>query len=497
MAGIPTTASELDAREGITRVPGSLTLAVGLCLYAFLLLAGNRLLNDPDSYWHLVVGRWIAEHRAFPVADPFSFTTNGAHWIAKEWLSQILYSGAFAIGGWSGMVVLAAAAIALAFALLTRFLADELAPLPVICLIAVAFAIVAPHAVARPHALSLPVMVAFVGGLVRAVDRDHRPSLWLMPLMVLWANLHGGFTLGLVLVVAAGLDAVAGAAAGERRRVARAWIAFAAAALVAACITPYGPESILVTFRVLGLGPALSIIGEWRPADFSRLGGLELSLLAGTGLALRFRVGLPPVRIVVVLGLLHLGLSAERNGELLGLLVPLFLARPIARQFPNLAPAGPTTIAATRSLALHGVIAVAIAVTATSAILALLHYAPNPRVSPEAAVAALRQTGERRVLNDYDFGGYLVYAGLPPFIDGRTELYGGDFMLRHHRAVTLADLPDFLRLLDEYRIGATLLAPQTPAVAFLDRLPGWRRIYGDDIAVVHQRTGIGDQKLNP
>jgi hypothetical protein len=54
--------------------------------------------------------------------------------------------------------------------------------------------------------------------------------------------------------------------------------------------------------------------------------------------------------------------------------------------------------------------------------------------------------------------------------------------------VTLTDLPDFLHILDEYRIGATLLSPQTPAVAFLDRLPGWQRIYGDDIAVVHVRT---------
>jgi hypothetical protein len=392
------------------------------------------------------------------------------------------------------MVVLAAAAIALAFALLTRFLADELAPLPAICLIAVAFAIVAPHAVARPHALALPVMVAFVGGLVRAVDRERRPSLWLLPLMVLWANLHGGFTLGLLLTVAAGLDAAVSAAPSERRRIARAWIGFAAAALIAACITPYGPESILVTFRVLGLGPALSIIGEWRPADFSRLGGLELALLAGIGLALRFRVGLPPVRILVLLGLLHLGLSAERNGELLGLLVPLFVARPLARQLQNVELAKPTTIAANWSLALRGAMAVAIAITATAAILAEMHYAPNRRVSPEAAVAALRQTGERRVLNDYDFGGYLVYAGLPPFIDGRTELYGGDFVLRDHRAVTLADLRDFLNLLDEYRIGATLLAPQTPAVALLDRLPGWKEVYADDIAVVHQRTGTSDEQ---
>ena len=89
------------------------------------------------------------------------------------------------------------------------------------------------------------------------------------------------------------------------------------------------------------------------------------------------------------------------------------------------------------------------------------------------------------ILNDYNFGGYLDFVGIPPFIDGRAELYGDAYMLRYDRALNLHNLPDFLRLLDEYRIGATLLAPSTPAVALLDRSPDWQRVYSDDIAVVH------------
>jgi hypothetical protein len=91
------------------------------------------------------------------------------------------------------------------------------------------------------------------------------------------------------------------------------------------------------------------------------------------------------------------------------------------------------------------------------------------------------------ILNDYAFGGSLDFVGIPPFIDGRAELYGQTYILRHDRALSLQNLPDFLRLLDEYRISATLLAPSTPAVALLDRLPEWQRIHGDDIAVVHLR----------
>src|SRR5262249_10560129 len=157
-----------------------------------------------------------------------------------------------------------------------------------------AFTIVAPHALARPHALALPIMVAFVAGLVRAADRHRVPSLWLPLLMVLWANLHGGFTLGILLAGAVGLDAIVAAEPTQRRRLAVGWIGFAIAVFLAACITPYGPESILVTFRVLGLGPALSVISEWRPQDFSHIAGFEIVLLAGLGLALIAGFRLPP-----------------------------------------------------------------------------------------------------------------------------------------------------------------------------------------------------------
>ena len=88
---------------------------------------------------------------------------------------------------------------------------------------------------------------------------------------------------------------------------------------------------------LLGLGPALSLIGEWQPADFSHIAGAgDWRSSLGLGLALCRGFTLPPVRILILLGLMHLALSAERNGEILGLLAPLFLAAPLARQLPAL-----------------------------------------------------------------------------------------------------------------------------------------------------------------
>jgi hypothetical protein len=113
--------------------------------------------------------------------------------------------------------------------------------------------------------------------------------------------------------------------------------------------------------------------------------------------------------------------------------------------------------------------------------------APPAHNSPTAALRSFDAAKAGPILNDYDFGAYLDFIGIPAFIDGRTELYGAAFTLRYDRALRLQKLPDFLALLDDYHIQTTLLAPNTPAVALLDRLPDWQRIYADDVAVVHQR----------
>jgi hypothetical protein len=476
-----TDTAEREGRGIALRV--SLPLGVAAAVYALLLVLGGKLLNDPDVYWHIAVGRWIVAHGAFPHTDVFSATMAGAPWIAKEWLSQLLYAGAYALAGWPGVVVLAAAAIAAAFALLAHFLLQKLAPVPALVLVGAAFVLAAPHLVARPHALALPAMVAWVGALVNAVERRRPPPLALLPLMTLWANLHGGFTLGLALIAPIAFEAGWNAGA-ERRQVATQWIRFGLLALVAACVTPYGPESIAVTWRILRLGGALSIIGEWQPQDFGRLDGFEACLLLGLGFALYRGIVLPPLRIAVLLGLLHLALSHARNAEVLGLLGPLFLAQPLA---PYVGAAAADVRLAPHPRAMADALVVTILAAFTWGLAATSHWAPRAQISPAAAVAAIKARGAGPILNDYDFGGYLIDAGLKPFIDGRTELYGEAFTLRHHRAVTLQDVGDFVRLIDENRIAVTLLNPATPAVGLLDRLPAWERVYADDVAVVHVR----------
>jgi hypothetical protein len=139
--------------------------------------------------------------------------------------------------------------------------------------------------------------------------------------------------------------------------------------------------------------------------------------------------------------------------------------------------------ASLRGVALAGALLAAVSA-------AVLHgAATRPDIAmPAAALAAVEAahvTGP--VLNDYGFGGYLIFAGIPAFIDGRAELYGDEFIKRYVQAMLL-DSDELPKLLDQNSIAWTLIAPERPATLLLDHLPGWRRLYADDVAVVHVRT---------
>ena len=313
-----------------------------MMLFVLLLnTTGLPLLADPDSHWHVAVGKWILDNGSVPTVDSYSHTFTGQPWIAKEWLSQLLLALADSAGGWGGVAALCAASIGVTFALLLRLLLRDIRPLPAMMFTLAAIVLTAPHFLARPHVLAFPFMLLWVAGLVRAVEQRRAPKPLLLLAMLLWANLHGGFTLGLMLCGVFALEAVVTARdAAERRFLFIEWVKFGVAAVLVACITPYGPESILVTFRIFGLGEVLGMINEWQSPDFQNLPMQELMLLAAIFVALSYGLKLPVLRLLLVLGLLHLFLKYARNIELLAMLAPLAVAPLLARQWPSLRPDG-------------------------------------------------------------------------------------------------------------------------------------------------------------
>jgi len=465
----------LDLESALPWLAGA---AVGLLLVAL----APRLLPDPDTYSHIALGRWILEHWTVPSVDPLSGPMRGEPWIAFEWLSEVAFAGAYKFGSWPGVVALTVFAAGLAFALLAQALARDWQPVPVGIALVAALELVAPHMLARPHVLAMPLMVAWIASLIRSNDEKRAPDWRLLPLMTLWANLHGSFTFGLAMLAPLAMEAVWNAERRERPRVLRQWAVFALAALAAASLNPYGPAMVVGMFRTVALGDALNLILEWRPQDFSHIEPYEIILLAAVAGTLFYRVTLPPMRILMLLGLIHLSLAQVRHADLLGLLAPLLLVRPLAQQFTAIAAVRPA-----RNFGWFSPAPVLLALVLIAAANLRPGTAPASTITPENAVRAADLRNAGPILNEYAFGGYLEFLGIAPFIDGRGELYGARYLTRYRHALDLRNVADFERLLDDYHIRTTLLVPQTPAAGLLDRMPGWRRIYADDIAVVHQR----------
>jgi hypothetical protein len=169
-----------------------------LALAVPILLQKPMLNSDGDLARHLRHGRYMLEHDELIRADPFSFTRPGAPFIGFEYGSQLLYALAERVGGLPGVAILAGLLIALTYMLLTRFLLHRgIDPLLTCLTVALAIALGADHWTARPHlfsSLGVIVLLALLEGGSR------RPALAGAVLFVVWANLHGGFVYGWILM---------------------------------------------------------------------------------------------------------------------------------------------------------------------------------------------------------------------------------------------------------------------------------------------------------
>jgi hypothetical protein len=466
--------------SSLGRLPAWVWLGAGL--YVLLLFNSTGLLNDSDTYWQVAVGQWILDHRSMPRVDVYSFSMPGEAWISSSWLAQVIYALSYNLAGWSGPVVVAAGAIAATFALLAHFLERRI-PSTYAALVALAAMVLStPHFFARPHVLALPLMVGWAHGLMTASERREPPSFWLLPLIALWANLHGGFVFGLVLAGAFAIDGLWNAEPSQRKPLALRWAAFGLAALAACCLTPYGWESIVASRKILDLGELLRLISEWAPADFSKLSPFEFTILVLIAGALYRGVRLSPPRIALVLGLLHMALSHSRNLEIFVLLLPIVVLTPVSQQFalqPN-RQGRMRLVAAVMLAAALGI--------STWTLAAHRAYAPPKTQSPAAAVEAVKAHHLQRVLNDRAFGGYLIWRKMSVFIDGRAELYGEKFTMAYYNALELKNVGQFLALLKDNDIDGLMLQPGTPALGLLEHLGGWRRVYADDVAILYARA---------
>lgn len=455
----------------------ALPALAALCICFFI-----QILNDGDTYWHLAAGAWMTEHRQIPHTDPFSYTFAGMPWVSHEWLSEIIMAQVYAWAGWKGLMLFTGGCFATLVGLMAWEIRRKLGPLGVIVTMICVFALIAPGLLVRPHVLALPVLALWTICLLRARERGVSPPLWLAPVMLVWANLHGSYVMGLVVAAVLALEALVEAPKEDRVQVVVRWGAFGLLSGLMCLVTPHGLNGILFPFQIMSM-TSLPHIDEWKSIDFSTLGAFELVLLITLYVGFSRGVKVSPLRLLFLLLLLHMTLQHRRQEMMLAVLAPLFLAEPLARAFrqeaPTLVPIG-----AHQRAVLIGVTA-ALGLGIAGARLMTPFSRGDSENTPVTALSSLpAAVTAQPVFNEYGFGGWLILKGVRPFIDGRADMYG-DAFVGDHVAAARGDMVVFERLRAKYGIRWTIINPKSGLARALDTSPVWRRAYQDKWAVVH------------
>lgn len=456
-----------------------------------IVLAGLSLLTpalNADLGWHLRTGVSILQTHAIPNTDPYSFTRAGTPWVEHEWLWQVGVTLVARAWGEIGIVVVNAALASLAAGLVyARLRFAGVGPLFAAGGAALTATITAFTAEARPSLLVAPFCAAFL--LCCDGFRRTGKARWLVVLPVLqvvWANSHGSFVIGPLLC---GLYAAAALWERPSRAHLQPWGALLAALVGASLLNPLGLELLRFMLFASRLPFNREFIAEWQPPNFRSwsfaplLGSLVL--LGGLPL-LRRRPALTKSQIVT--GSISTGLCLYSQQFVLLFAVaaaPLvaYMAFDALRQYDR------------QQLSVVS----AIALTVTAGLFAIV--LPPRQLSPSGyqhtfsqfypveAVHFVEQAQlPGRMWNEFEWGGYLIgqLPEVPVFVDGRTELYGNDFMYQYARVTLGQQAPE--PVLDEYGIGFALIKQDSPMAAELRGLPEWQEAYTDNLASVFVRT---------
>ena len=242
-----------------------LFLAVALPALAALLAT----MSTVDLTYHLRAGSEILAHRAVPAVDTWTFTAAGLPWVDQQWGAQLVFALTERLGGWTALAILRAVLTAVvvgsvALIGLRRGLDARTAALLAI----VVFFVAAPAMALRPQLLG---MACFAVVLTLVTDRRAHPrALWLVPVIVaVWANLHGSFFLGPVVLGLAWLEDLHDRVATPNRT-----LLVAVVSAAAACLTPFGP-AVWVYAVALSVNPEVtSRITEWQPTSIRDVPGV-------------------------------------------------------------------------------------------------------------------------------------------------------------------------------------------------------------------------------
>jgi len=460
---------------------------LGVILVSITVLKGTR---DPDYFWHLTTGRYIATH-GIPSVDPFSFTWAGKPWTLHEWLSELgLYSVVSTVGTVGATLLvglIATAAFGVLAALLRR---AGVRSLVIVLVCALGGWVLIPYLTVRPQAISWLLLAGLVAVLLSLRADRPRRSLVLIPYFIAWANLHGLWVIGLGVV---GLYLFFTLIGRTPMSPARRWmLASFGGCLLATMLTPAGPAGILYPLRYIQPGNwGLANIQEWQSPNFHDAVNWGFLVLI-VALLLNGGRSTPAWLLAASVVGLALGLASVRNEPIAAILaVPSLgfgIEERLGRFRPRREALRPSIAVGRRVLELGTAAIVAIAaalILLPSSPLQIVRVPPDPYPT-QAVTVLLRMKPDTHVLAEYGWGGYVISriydSGGRVFVDGRNDMYSEQILNDYS---TIRDVSgDWSGLTQKYGVEAMLFPPYATIVKGPATDAGWCQAYRDATAVL-------------
>jgi hypothetical protein len=369
-----------------------------------------RTLTNTDTYFHLRFGHEFLH--GWSLRHPGSVSTFAtAHWVPTQWLSEIVMAKTedwFGLAGVAWLSGLLEVLLFLAVYAAARSRAEPLVAMPVT---AVGLFAMQSGLSMRPQVVSYLMAAVVVAAWLRTLD-DHRVRWWLVPLVWLWAMLHGMWPVALMI----GALATVGLALDRAPRgtvLRSAGVTLASA--VAAAVTPVGPA---LYGAVIQVGARTSYFAEWQPPNWiSWDSGAFAVLLGVTVVALwRREHNSWTETFLIVLAGVFAAYSVRTVPVGAAMIVPL-LAGPLQAMLGRRPPVGSFELRAVLGGAFAALVLLAVAVPHTSA---------APLAEPAWTGPALdRLPAGTKVLDDWALGGYLMWRY--PQLDLVMHGYGDTF----------------------------------------------------------------------
>jgi hypothetical protein len=383
-----------DIKKWCARHPRQLLALKWLLLFGLFWLVGWERL-DPDFGWHLQAGNYFRAH-GIPTHDIYTYTAHSFSWIDHEWGNDVIVSFLYGWGGYGLLVTL--------YSLLwSGALAITAGRARLFVLIAAAAALL-PYAGVRPLAWSVFLLAVSLRILT---GQNKRWRAALIPLFILWANLHGGFVIGLAAVAFYALT---------RRDYRLAGLLLLC--VLATCINAYGPRLYVELARTFSDPEIHSQISEWTPFLIFSVSRPFIFLWVSGAIIFNGKRWREYIRFSTLM--LLATISASRN-------LPFFAVAGVSElndYFSRGRQLIPKNLDARRQVVIWAICIYVVGVIATGIYGSLGPLNGNrEQTYPTQAVAYLRQhgCGGGNIFNDYDYGGYLIWKlpGQPVYIDGR------------------------------------------------------------------------------